>query len=225
MDEIIKAFIDDRVEDLKGSSFPEDPILTPKISRTASLIASAQKRHNGIIKFALYDFVRRNNNLGALHDIRKYPKAVFFEKVETMVQDASGVFELQPLISRSTSEYEDRSKIDLLIYSPQKKMLNAYIIKRGAAHYDSDSIRGVGRRLSSLKELLSEYKEQYVKNVTVDAYILLYYGGSKEMKRFKFITSDNMDKHFGVGSREKIESANNYYGQRIEKLVSPMIRG
>jgi hypothetical protein len=215
--ERVGPVIDATIAALAKTSFTEDPVAGTRYSRSTSIISSAYKRHGKILETAIREGLRDSNR----H--RVWSEDVF--RVSTaanaLVNSLVGLAG-EEACRVSALPYGERARslqVDVMAFDEADRTIRAYEVRRGNGQFDAGKIRSIKRDLMCIQVLLKSYGETAnVAPIGAEARIIFYYG-VRSIPRPWSLTRDELDIHFGVPIVEKVEQANDYFRERLHRLL------
>lgn len=213
--ERLRPPIDDTIENLRGTTFREDPIAGRKYSRATSIISSAYKRHGQILERALLE---RLKDCARLQVWREDDFKLSHESLkEVRIQNAR----IEKCL-RTQLPYGDRERaipVDLIVFDIASEVLNSYNVKRGNGSYDAGKRRIILDDLLRTQMLLLDYGRKAGRNPrAANAHIVFYYG-LRSIPEPLSLTKEQLDAHFDFPVVEAIESVNDYFKDRLHALI------
>lgn len=211
LDPEVKAAIDRTMVGLRRKKFNCDPAVPARLSRAASVVGSAQKRHGLVIQLALKRALQCNAGL------------VVWNEPEFFIQDAADHVCQSPRadsLAQSSLPYLHREgrKVELDIVVLRGGFLSSYEIKRGTAAHDAGKTRQIKRDLICTQLLLKSYGARLGHDVTAaEAHLISYYGKGYIRPPWS-IAADQLDDHFGCSVVLPVERATEYFRDQLERF-------
>jgi hypothetical protein len=212
--ERLQPFIEDTVDNLRRSTFREDPIAGRKYSRATSIMSSAYKRHGQILDRALLERLKDCARL------RVWREDEFKLSHESLKQ-----FRIHERIDKCLSiqfEYGERERaipVDIIVFDEDIREIRSYNVKRGNGSYDGGKRRIIQTDLLRTNMLLLDYaKKAGVAANSAHANIIFYYG-LLSIPRPLALSGKELDDHFRFPVRAAIEEVNAYFTARLHAII------
>ena len=179
------------------TKFKKDPLVVEDLSRSASEISSAYKRHGFVLEEALRTALKTRADLRA-----------WTEKIAVPGQ-------------------RKKIQTDLLTYQAATSTLAAYEIKRGFINQDSNARRVVEERLTALHGVLPNYALSKKMRVTdCKVAVVGYYDlKSKRIGAHAVIASPDLSTEFGTLTMKFIKDVNDYFRHCLLRSEAPHLVG
>lgn len=215
--------IDITVERLLSRKFTDDPLFPGQLSKIASVVGSAYKRHGFILEQALLHRLAQNDNFDVWEE-KAFSVSSSAEQLVGTFFDHEDHAVLSNLPYLSDPKDSIRTiQIDLMVYNKANKNLISYEVKRGNGTHDAGKKRNMRRDLMIQQTLLKSYGEQKGYDVaTVDSKMIFYYGQCSLPKPHS-LTGDELDDHFGFKVLEFVEAANKIFSDKIKQSFSELV--
>ena len=212
--------INTTAEKLLSRKFPSDPLFPGQLSKIASVVSSAYKRHGFILEQALLVRLAENDNFDVWEDKHFCVSASAEQLVSTFFDHAEHA-DLSNLPYLPEPENCIRTiQVDMIVYDRINKTLISYEVKRGNGQHDAGKKRNMRRDLMIQQTLLKSYGEQRGYDIEkVDSKMIFYYGQCSLPKPYA-ITGEELDDHFGFSVKMFVEAANEMFAKRVQASFS-----
>ncbi len=215
----VRPIVDETIRKLENTNFLIDPIAGERLSRITSIVSSAYKRHGAIIEIALFHAISQQNTIEA-----RSKESFFISKnVSSYVEshDFKSEDGFHSCLSTSMPYRRDGEKyeIDIVYFDFTTETICALEVKRGNGQFDRGKRDSMIKAALSVRMLLRSFAEHVgwpAKNV--ESRILAYYG----VPRFPpeiYLRGKDLDQFIGPGIRDRVESVNDYFRERLLALV------
>lgn len=115
-------------------------------------------------------------------------------------------------------------QMDLIAYDHEARTLGAYEIKRGNGYHDAGKQRSMKRDLQAVQVLLKSYGETFHKPANIVRSRIIFYYGIRSIPRPFSLIGTELDDHFGVTIRERVEKVNAYFKEQLLALLDQLGR-
>jgi hypothetical protein len=187
-----------------SSTFSEDPVIGPELSRAISVLGSVVKRHGLLLQRVLGDALLATGRFDVLTDVALPVTSAAAELLAAKNSPA----DLARIAIRADAAADRIATLDLIVIDPDARWAGAYDVKRGNGSIDSRSRRPLEHDLRASRLILASYlaKRGYpgIENVTTG--VIDYYGATGFSQELK-ITREELDRHFDVPVRATLDMA------------------
>lgn len=210
----VRSAIDNAINNLRRSTFREDPIGGTKYSRAVSIISSAYKRHADILNRALLERLKQCHNLNVWRDDQFKLSHESLRELRTHQR-----FEKCLTIELEYGESERTISVDILAFDDRTKRLRAYCVKRGNGSYDGVKRRAILDNSLRTNMLLTNYgRKAGLDPIEASAHVIFYYG-LLSLPRPIALAGQELDAHFDFPVVNSIEEMNSYFRESLHRLI------
>jgi hypothetical protein len=185
------------IGEIAKTKFKKDPLVVEDLSRSASEISSAYKRHGFVLEEALRTALNTKPDLRACTDKIAIPG------------------------------WRKKMQIDLLTYQAATGTLAAYEVKRGFINQDDQASDRVEERLTALHGVLSNYALSKKLSVTDWKVAVVGYYDLKSTRigEHAVVASPDLSTEFGTLTMKFIEDVNDYFRHCLLRREAPHLVG
>ena len=222
----LKEKVDLTVSALAEKKFKVDPIAGENFSRFPSIVGSMQKRHGLIIESAILEAVGNLPN----YTVWQVPAFHISQDVIAAVSSANNVKNNPDWIHLLNNSYpytEENSaktiQVDMVAFNRSTKDVVAMEIKRGYSTHDGGKKKAILKDVLSIQMLLKSYAENKTGEIidSTKSLVCSYYS-SREFNDLISVDRHDLDDLFGSEICLYVEQVNQYYQEKIQKLLGDL---